>query len=240
MDEKVQKNKKAIIGIVVIVAIIIAVGGYVGFNAYKDSTQKSLLNEELTLLSKKTLGKDDYNTEIKTSGDYSKVEKTVKEYLQKYSDTIKSISKESAKMSNMQGVVKKDKLESRKKEVKEIKTKIEKDINTLIEMSSVENIKKEIEKEGLSTKYVDIYNEVMIGNLSKKIEKQKETMSKAKKQIIELLDKFIESYDYLLQHKNSWEVQNSQIVFSNSTHLMEYNKIIQEIQTKARLMTLTR
>lgn len=240
MDEKVQKNKKAIIGIVVIVAIIIIVGGYVGFNTYKDSAQKSLLNEELTLLSKKTLGKDNFNTEIKTSGDYSKVEKTVKEYLQRYSDTIKSISEESAKMSNMQGVVKKDKLESRKKEVKEIKTKVEKDVNTLIEMSSEETIKKAIEKEGLSTKYVDLYNEVMIGNLSKKLEKQKETMSKAKKQITELFDKFIESYDYLLQHKNSWEVQNKQIVFSNSTHLREYNKIIQEIQTKARLMAMTR
>lgn len=243
MEEKIQKNenKKAISGIIaVVVIVIIVVGGYLGFNSYKDSTQKNLLNEELTVLSKKTLGKDDFNTEIKTSGDYSKVEKTVKEYLQKYSDTIKSISEESAKIANMQGVVKKDKLDGRKKDVKEIKTKVEKNINTLIEMSSEENIKKAIEKEGLSTKYVDMYNEVMIGNLSKKLEKQKETMRKAKKQIIELFDKFIESYDYLLQHKNSWEIQNNQIVFSNSTHLREYNKIIQEIQTKARLMALTR
>ena len=88
MEEKIKKidSKKAIIGIVALVVIaIIAVVGYVGYN---DHNQKSLLKEELTALSKKTLGKDDFNTEIKTSGDYAKVEKNIKEYLQKYSDEI--------------------------------------------------------------------------------------------------------------------------------------------------------
>ncbi len=242
-DEKIEKgtNKKAIGGIIAIVVIaVIAVVGYVGFNAYQDFNQRAKLKEELTTLSKKTLGKDDFNTEIKTSGDYSKVEKTVKDYLQRYSDAIKSVTNESAKIANVQGAVAKDKLEERKGEVQQIKTNIEGSINTLIDMSTEENIKKEIEKEKVSAKYVDLYNEVMIGSLSNKLAKEKESMSNAKDKVMELFDKLIESYDYLLQHKDSWELENNQIMFSNSTHLREYNKIIQELQTKARLLTLTR
>ena len=107
-------------------------------------------------------------------------------------------------------------------------------------MSSEENIVKAIQEEGLSQKYEDLYKQFMIGDLSTKLEKQKESMSKSKDQILELFDKFIESYDYLLEHKDSWEIENNQIAFSNSTHLREYNKIIQEIQSKARLISLSR
>jgi len=66
----------------------------------------------------------------------------------------------------------KNKLEEKKNQVTQIRTNIENNINSLIEMSSEEAIKKEIEKEGLSAKYVDIYNEVMIGSLSNKLEKE--------------------------------------------------------------------
>ena len=194
----------------------------------------------MTALSKKTLGKDDFNTEIKTSGDYAKVEKNIKEYLQKYSDAIKAVTEESAKISNIQGVVEKDKLEERINEAQQIKTNVENSINTLIEMSSEETIKKEIEKEGLSSKYVDLYNELMIGNLSSKLAKEKETMSKTKDKVMELFDILLKAYDYLLQHQDSWTVENNQLMFSNSTDLREYNKLVQELQTKARLMSLTR
>ena len=243
MEEKVQKgNSKKTITLVValVVIVVIAIIGYVGFNVYRDFSQKTLLNEELTTLSKKTLGKDDFNTEIKTSGNYSKVEKTIKNYLQKYSDTIKLITEESAKTSNIQGVVPKDKLEERKSEAQQIKTNLENSVNTLIEMSSEEAIKKEIEKEGLSSKYVELYNELMIGDLSKTLAKEKESMSNTKDKIMELFDKLIATYDYLLEHKDSWDIENNQILFTNSTHLREYNKLVQELQTKARLISLTR
>ena len=239
-EEKSQNKKATGVIVAVVVIAVIAVVGFFGFNAYKDVSQKNLLKEELTTLSKKTLGKDDFNTEIKTSGDYAKVEKTIKEYLNRYSSAIKAITDESAKIANIQGAVEKDKLEGRKSEVQEIKTNVESNVNTLIEMSSEEAIKKEIEKEGLSAKYVDIYNEVMIGSLSNKLEKEKESMSKAKDKVLELFDKLIETYDYLLQHQDSWNLENNQLVFTNNTHLREYNKLVQELQTKARLVSLSR
>lgn len=238
MESKV--NKKLIIGISVAVIAVVVIIAIIGFNVFGSASKIVELNEELATLNQKQLGKDNFNTEIKTSGDYGKVEKTIKEYLQKYSDTIKSISEESAKVAELQGATEKDKLEEKKNEVIQIRTNMENNINALIEMSSEENIIKAIEKEGLAQKYVDLYKQFMIGNLSSKLEKQKESMSKSKDQILELFDKFIESYDYLLEHKDSWEIENNQIAFSNSTHLREYNKIIQEIQSKARLMALSR
>lgn len=237
MESKV--NKKLIIGISVSVIIIVIIA-IIGFNVFSSASKILELNEELATLNQKQLGEDNFNTEIKTSGDYGKVEKTIKEYLQKYSDTIKSVSEESAKVAELQGATEKDKLEEKKNQVTQIRTNIENNINSLIEMSSEENIVKAIQKEGLSQKYEDLYKQFMIGDLSTKLEKQKESMSKSKDQILELFDKFIESYDYLLEHKDSWEIENNQIVFSNSTHLREYNKIIQEIQSKARLISLSR
>lgn len=107
-------------------------------------------------------------------------------------------------------------------------------------MSSEETIKQEIEEEGLSAKYVDLYNELMIGNLSKKLANEKETMSNTKDKILELFDKLLATYDYLLEHKDTWDIEKNQIVFYNSTNLSEYNRLVQELQTKARLMSLTR
>jgi len=237
MESKV--NKKLIIGISVSVIIIVIIA-IIGFNVFSSASKILELNEELATLNQKQLGEDNFNTEIKTSGDYGKVERTIKEYLQKYSDTIKSVSEESAKVAELQGATEKDKLEEKKNQVTQIRTNIENNINSLIEMSSEENIVKAIQKEGLSQKYEELYKQFMIGDLSTKLEKQKESMSKSKDQILELFDKFIESYDYLLEHKDSWEIENNQIVFSNSTHLREYNKIIQEIQSKARLISLSR
>ena len=181
MESKV--NKKLIIGISVAVIIIVIIA-IIGFNVFSSASKILELNEELATLNQKQLGEDNFNTEIKTSGDYGKVEKTIKEYLQKYSDTIKSVSEESAKVAELQGATEKDKLEEKKNQVTQIRTNIENNINSLIEMSSEENIVKAIQKEGLSQKYEDLYKQFMIGDLSTKLEKQKESMSKSKDQIL--------------------------------------------------------
>ena len=107
MESKV--NKKLIIGISVAVIIVVIIA-IIGFNVFSSASKILELNEELATLNQKQLGEDNFNTEIKTSGDYGKVEKTIKEYLQKYSDTIKSVSEESAKVAELQGATEKDKL----------------------------------------------------------------------------------------------------------------------------------
>lgn len=238
MEEK-TKNKKALMGIGVIVAIIVIVVGIVAVNAYKDVKQKAILNEELEAISQKQVGSDDFNTEIKTTGDYAKVEQTIKNYLQKYSDAVKGITENSEKISSIQGAVEKDKLEERKAQVQEIKTSISDNINTIVEMTSEEYVKAQIEKENLSQKYVDIYNKLMVEDLSSTLSKVKDNMSSNKEKMDELFDKVIETYDYLLAHPNSWVLQNGQILFYNSSELNEYNKIVQEVQTKSRLLTIT-
>ena len=241
MEDEVKKtkNKKALMGIGAVVAIIVIIIGVMAVNVYKDVKQKNILNEELEEISKKQVGSDDFNTEIKTTGDYAKVEQTIKNYLQKYSDAVKGITENSEKIASIQGAVEKDKLEERKAQVQEIKTSMSDNINTMVEMTSEEYVKKQIEQENLSQKYVDIYNKLMLEDLSSTLSKVKDDMSNNKEKIDELFDKVIETYDYLLAHPNSWVLQNGQILFYNSKELSEYNKIVQEVQTKSRLLTIT-
>lgn len=201
--EKSKKNKKALIGISIAVAIVVIIIGVIVVQGVMDAKQEMILNEELETISKKEVGVDNFKTDIKTTGDYAKVEETIKNYLQEYSDAVKAILDESKEIENMQGVVEKDKLEERINQVQAIKTRIGDTINTMVEMTSEDYIKKEIEQQNLSQKYVDLYNKLMLEDVADELEESKQEISTNKEKMDELFDAVIKTYNYLLTQKTA-------------------------------------
>lgn len=231
--EKFKKNKKALIGISIAVAIVVIIIGVIVVQGVMDAKQEMILNEELETISKKEVGVDNFKTDIKTTGDYAKVEETIKNYLQEYSDAVKAILDESKEIENMQGVVEKDKLEERINQVQAIKTRIGDTINTMVEMTSEDYIKKEIEQQNLSQKYVDLYNKLMLEDVADELEESKQEISTNKEKMDELFDAVIKTYNYLLTHEDSWIIEDEQLLFYSTTELKEYNQLVEEVQTKA-------
>lgn len=84
-------NKKTknliIIGAVVVVVAILVVGGiFLG----KDILDKGKLVKEVETIAQLDITKDKFDTEIKTSGNYGKVEAAIKEYFNEYADNLQT------------------------------------------------------------------------------------------------------------------------------------------------------
>ena len=76
-----MENKKTIIiMIILIIFIIVFIGAIICLNV-GNQKQLNILTEESNNLLKQDLIKDEINADIKTSKNYAKVEKTIKEYL---------------------------------------------------------------------------------------------------------------------------------------------------------------
>ena len=87
INQSKGKNRVYIIILIVVIAII----ALIIVTRIIDMNQKTTLIQEVADLTNKTIGEDDFNTEIKTSGNFAIVEETIKNYMQEYSDTVKSI-----------------------------------------------------------------------------------------------------------------------------------------------------
>jgi len=63
----------------------------IGFLVIRDATYLNDLKKEVNELSKLDITKDRYNREIKSSGDYAIVEKTIKDYLDDYAVNLQDV-----------------------------------------------------------------------------------------------------------------------------------------------------
>lgn len=236
MEEKQnpkKKSKKIIIGVIILVIIIACIIAFLAVPEIQDQKQQEILLDEIEAVSQKTIGEDNFNTEIKTSGDYAKVESTIKNYLQKYSDAVKAVMNETENIQSSEGTTEKSELENKKAEIQEMQETVDVKIQTLIDMTSEDYIKNLIEKENLDQKYVDLYNQIMVEDVTTTLKDAQETMTTMKEKINQVFDLAVECYDYLIEHINSWETQNGQIMFYSEAELEEYNQLVENLQNKA-------
>lgn len=232
-NEGKKKNTKKVVAIVIAAIIVIAI--IVGIIAVKflDARQQIILLDEIGVLSQKVVGQDEYNTEIKTTGEYAKIEKTIKNYLQTYSDTIKNITDLSQSLTEFETSTEKDQLETQRNEIEQYKNDISQEIDILAKMTSQEYIDNEIAKENLSQKYVDLYNKLMGENIEGDLQEIQTKMNENKEKIVDVFDALLATYDYLIEHQDGWVSEDGQLLFYNTQELNEYNQLVQELQTKA-------
>ena len=81
------KKVLAVIGIILLLFIIL-----VGYLVYKDLKQEDVLKKEVINLSNKDLLEDNFNIDIKTTGDYAYVENAIKKYYKELSDNVKKLN----------------------------------------------------------------------------------------------------------------------------------------------------
>ena len=83
---KKTRNLIIIGAVVVVVAILVVAGIFLG----KDILDKGKLVKEVETIAKLDITKDKFDTEIKTSGNYGKVESAIKEYFNEYADNLQT------------------------------------------------------------------------------------------------------------------------------------------------------
>lgn len=222
-----KKNVKLLIGI--IVAVVVIVGGIIGFKVYSDLQQEEILDKEMKIVENLDIEKDDYNRPIKTKGDYAVVEKTVKNYLSDFQKTLLKTSSlmEDKRLVNMLSAqnYKNDGPEFKEslKYIEETSKELETLFDKLIDMCDEKTIMAAIEKENLSDYYVDLYKEVAIGDVSDDFKEVKKEYEDSKEKMLELLKLYDNVLNFLKKNKGKWQVQGDNIVFNSQSLLTTYN-----------------
>lgn len=230
-------KKKVLIIIAIIVAIIV---GIITYMLITDLNQESKLKDELNYLDSLVnvenidLDKiDEILNRTVTKDDYQVVEKAYKSYLNDSFDNIVTITNiiNDEKLTNIltvenyqedgpDFVVSKEYLETSKEVLINSKT-------NYYSLLSEEKAMSYIDTEGLDSYYIDLYKDELLGDIE--TESADQTIANSIDDIINIIDISLEALNFLSENKESWIIQNNQIVFDNQDLTDEYNRIIDKL-----------
>jgi len=215
----------------VIILILLLIGGIFGYLVYSDLKEEEILKNEIEKIESSDFLKDEIDMNIKTSGDYEKLEENVKKYVKNYSEEANNlkIKLENKKYTEVLTItnIQKDMPEFKSSEVliKEIKN-LNEEVYEFIKKSEKEKIIKFIEDENLKTYYTDMYEDIMLNGV---IKTKMEAISSELKIKSDKLKSYAETYtnviNFLKNNNGKWEIINNQLYFSDQALLDEYNKI---------------
>ena len=217
---------------VVCVVICIVALGMLGLKLSGDK-QAHLLNEEVEKLTNKNVATDSFDSiEIKTSGSYAAVERTIKQYFKEYSDSYKKLMEDITReqelledVLNVSSYGTDGKIfEETVSEVTEAKEQFSKDAAKVQALLEKDNIMARISTENVNSEYIELYRNCFFGNskLSEMIAKEKEEISATKNSVENTYTKTIDLLNFLLENKSHWVIQNSKLVFDNASLYAKY------------------
>lgn len=229
-------KKKIIIAVVVIVALIIGVLGYmVIFDMGQEDKLKTELSEINDLANAETIDMDEINKRLDrtvTKGDYAKVEDAFKSYLRDNFDN----SIEIADLINDERITTLLTAENYKTDGKDFtesknyilttKQKLEECKEKYSEYMTKEKAMSYIEDKGLDSYYVDLYEQEYVGDMDSI---KDTTVEDSIDDIIEILNTSEKVINLLSENPNSWTIEGENIVFSNDNLSNQYDELINSI-----------
>lgn len=228
--------KKKVLIIIVILAIIIL--GLIAYFVVSDFMQEDKLKAELNELSQlsnaENIDIDKINQKldtIVTKDDYAIVERAFKDYL---SDSFEN-SLEIASILNDERITESLTPENYKNDgpeftsTKEYLTKTIEQLeyckNKYNEFSTDEKAMSYINDKNLDEYYVNLYKEEIVGDLSN----TDKTVENSIDEVISMLDKSEKIIDFLIENKDSWEIENDNIIFDDTDLSREYDDLISQL-----------
>ena len=230
-----MSNKKKFF--IIFLFIILDAFLLVGYLVIRDKTNLSSLKKEVKELEKLDITKDNFDRRIKTSGDYALVEKTIKNYLDDYSNDVQDV-KESMNDTKLTKILSYDNYSTDGFEFNEsfkyLNTKKEdfnKKIDSLIERSNKEYIEKYIDKKIEDKYYNNLCKELMITkSRMKSIEETKTTLDGIKNKVNKVIDTSNEILTLLKDNQGDCVLEEGQIKFKSKGVFDKYNELINKIK----------
>lgn len=230
-------KKIFIITVSVIVALVLITGVIaIGIALYHDFKQEGELISECKEIKKLTnaenLDAEKINemlTRKISTGEYLKVEEALKEYLTARFQNITKISQilndekiekiltiDNYKNDGPEFVTTKEYIENTKKELQEQK-------NRYKELFAEETIMSYINNKNLDSYYLEFYKQELIGNPE---ESKDNTVEHNIDGIITILDSYNSVIDFLVTNKNSWKIEEENIIFANEELSNKFLEIV--------------
>ena len=232
-------GKKKIVFIVIGI-IILALLGIFGYMVVDEMNQTNKLiievGEVSQMFNQTSLDYEAIEQKLSTNvskGDYLVVEKAVKQYL---SDAL-------ASMKELQSVVDDDRITTlltidnyaedgpdfvnTKEYIQNTRTALENLKNEFISYTTQEKMDEYISDKGLDEYYIELYNELMGGD--KIMQADIEELESSLDSIINMLSNTEVVIDFLIENKDSWQLQGENIVFFSNDLVNEYNELTSNI-----------
>lgn len=225
-------NKK--VGMLISV-VILCVTLVVGYLTIGYTYQENRLKNEVSKLTELDISKDKYNTKYVTLGDYRKVEKSIKDYLNEYASCMQEINSlvndtKFTKLISYDNLNNDNYDNSIEYVNKSLKT-INKDIDKLIDMSDEDSIRNYILNYDLNKYYVDLYNELMFSEEMKNVFNiDKDYLIKYKEQVNNKLNACSDMF-LLLNEKDNYSLEDGEIKFKSNELLEKYNEYVNIIKS---------
>ena len=209
----------------------------VGYLVIRDKTNLTNLKKEVKEINKLDITKDSYNRRIKTSGDYALVEKTIKNYLNDYSNGVQKV-KSTMNASKLTKVLSFDNYSTDGFEFVESfkylsseKESFNKEIDLLIKKSDKKYIEKYIDKKIKDSYYNNLCTELMITEERvKSLEETKNTLEEIKTKVNKIIDTSTEVLNLLKDNKDDCVLEDGQIKFKSKAVFDKYNELTNKIK----------
>lgn len=231
-------KKKALIIIGVVVAIIV---GIITYFVVTDLNQEEKLRTELTEISNlvavyENIDMDKVNKKLDTiitTGDYAIVERAFKDYLKdNFNNSI-----EMANLLNDERITKSLTVENYKEDGKDFKNtkaylsetinKLENCKNKYYEFLTEEKAMSYINNKNLDSYYIDFYKDEFVKDIE--TDKDDKTIENSISDVISLLQNSEKVINFLVNNKDSWEIDGENISFNSDVLSNQYNELINNL-----------
>lgn len=232
-------GKKKIVFIVIGIIILVLLGIF-GYMVVDEMNQTNKLiievGEVSQMFNQTSLDYEIIEQKLLTNvskGDYLVVEKAVKQYL---SDAL-------ASMKELQSVVDDNRITTlltidnyaedgpdfvnTKEYIQNTRTALENLKSEFISYTTQEKMDEYISDKGLDEYYIELYNELMGGD--EIMQADIEELESSLDSIINMLNNTDVVIDFLIENKDSWELQGENIVFFSNDLVNEYNELTSNI-----------
>ena len=248
MEEKVEKKeakkskKKVIITVVVIVVLILLVAG--GFIFYHGNQTGKLIAEvnklsEIQMTNEDgTLVEEPIDMEIKTTGSYAIVEKTLKDYMNEMVVATKDLSNslDEEKIMNLVSIenIEEDgpDFTNSKAEIATMRQAITDYITKMDEYADEDNLLSQIDNKDVGEYYKELYKQLAIDEESSEgLKTSMEDLKTAQEEAKTALDDLESIFNFLSDNKDEWQIEDEQIVFTTQSAYDEYTSLMSSLET---------
>ena len=227
-----QKKKFILTSLIIVFDAILLIS----IITIRSATMRNNLKKEVKDLVVLDFSKDRYNTKMKTSGKYGKIEKTIKDYLDGYAVLLQDVL-EDIHDEKLTKVLSYDNYKADGPEFKkslEYLTDAKKEFNTNVDKLIADAEEKNIVAYGtehLNDKNIGMYKELMLNyGLLNSFKETQTTLYDTKIRVNNIYDTSTEVLNFLAKNKDNWTLENGEIKFKTQALYNDYNNMIKKVK----------
>ena len=201
----------------------------------RDYTGKRILKNEVNALVELDFSKDNYNTEIKSSGEYATLEKAIKKYLDDYATEVQYVlmvryDEELNSILDIDNIINDGPMFNDSIEYLDLlQNNFNYSVDLLMDRVTSEEINKYIYNYDVNDKEIKLYNNLLLeSNLISKIEDNQMSLTRRRIEINGYIDS-IKSVLVFLKN-NNYTINNDEVIMNDPNMQEEYYKLISKVK----------